>query len=98
MMGYFPNGSAGADYQDRFCDHCVHDENNDCPVWLAHLLYNGRDCNDDESILHLLIPFTKDKLGNEQCLLFVHRKDGEPIGPPPADEKYREWLRSRESA
>lgn len=67
-MAYFSNGSEGDDYAARYCERCVHEEG--CPVWLAHMLHNYRDCNDADSILHILIPRTADGLGNEQCGLF----------------------------
>jgi len=41
-----------------------------CTVWLAHELHNYEECNNENSILHLLIPRTKDGLGNEQCTMF----------------------------
>ena len=69
MMGYFSNGSEGADYEARYCNRCIHQET--CTVWLAHLIHNYDECNNDASILNLLIPLTKDGLGNEQCTMFV---------------------------
>lgn len=68
-MGYFSNGSEGMDYEETFCERCLHQD--ECPVWLAHLLYSYRDCNDEDSILHMLIP----KLGvsNGQCRMFVDK-------------------------
>jgi hypothetical protein len=70
-MGYFSNGTEGDIYREQYCSRCVHDQNNDCAVLLAHLLYNYDDCNNDKSILHLLIPRRKDELGNEQCKMFI---------------------------
>lgn len=71
-MGYFSNGSEGADYYERYCSRCVHNKNEDCPVWDAHLLYSYRDCNVPESILHMLIP--RDSSGyNGACLMFIER-------------------------
>ena len=63
-MGYFPNGSAGADYQERYCNRCVHDEPDidkpGCPVWGAHLLHNYHQFDDGQErvrdILDMLIP------------------------------------------
>lgn len=68
-MGYFSNGTEGILYEEDYCDRCLHQEG--CPVWDAHLLYSYRDCNDETSILHMLIP----KLGisNGQCLMFVDK-------------------------
>jgi len=75
-MGYFSNGTEGMDYQERYCSRCVHDANRDCPVWAAHLLHNYDECNNKGSILHMLIPRSKDGLGNEQCKMFVPRQKG----------------------
>lgn len=76
-MGYFPNGSAGTDYEAAFCDRCVHqngpDGNSGCAVWLAHLLKNYDECNNEDSILHMLIPIAKSGIDNEQCLMFFER-------------------------
>lgn len=68
-MGYFPNGTEGMLYEQDFCERCLHNEG--CAVWLAHTLRNYDECNKAESILHILIPRTKDGLGNEQCRMFV---------------------------
>jgi hypothetical protein len=71
-MGYFSNGCEGMDYEEQYCSRCVHQatDNGGCAVFLAHLLHNYDECNNDKSILHLLIPRSKDKLGNEQCAMF----------------------------
>lgn len=37
---------------------------------LAHMLYNYDECNNEKSILHLLIPRTEDGLGNQECKMF----------------------------
>lgn len=70
-MGYFSNGTEGMEYQAQWCERCVHDANRNCPVWLAHLTHNYKECNKPESILHLLIPRSEDKCSNLQCLLFI---------------------------
>lgn len=70
-MGYFPNGDAGIWYFEKYCSKCEHDRNEDCPIWAAHLFYNYDECNNDKSILHMLIPRTEDGLGNEECKLFI---------------------------
>lgn len=72
-MGYFSNGFECVDYQEQYCCNCVHDKNMDCPIWLAHLMYNSEGANTSEHILHLLIPRTKDRLGNEKCSMFIAR-------------------------
>ena len=68
MMGYFPNGTAGGIFQETHCAKCHHAINEDCPVWLAHLMHNYDECNKDDSILHLLIP--KD---SRTCNMFIPR-------------------------
>ena len=82
-MGYFPNGCAGEDYEARFCNRCVHQdpEGEGCAVWLAHMLHNYNQANNDASILDELIPRTKDGLGNEKCKMFAASSR---LRPPPA--------------
>jgi hypothetical protein len=70
MMGYFPNSTEGEMYQEMYCDRCIHG-NGDCAVWLAHELRNYDDCNNPQSILHMLIPRTEDGLENKRCLMFA---------------------------
>lgn len=70
-MGYFSNGTEGEAYFADHCAHCVHNNKDDgCPVWTAHLLYSYRDCNDPQSILHILIPKRESAAGNEACRMF----------------------------
>lgn len=71
-MAYFSNGTEGEMYQEAYCDKCVHGGGS-CAVWLAHNLHNYRDCNDKESVLHLLIPRT-DAFTNGQCRMFLKGK------------------------
>lgn len=80
-MGYFPNGSAGEDYQAQWCRHCVHDINEDCAVWMAHLRANYEDCGNPASVLHVLIP--RKGIDNQMCRLFVPvaRLGGEDDAP-----------------
>lgn len=72
-MGYFSNGSEGHDYQTRYCSRCIHDVNQDCPVWGAHLTYNSDSCRDRKlrELLNVLIPMTENGLWNKQCAMFV---------------------------
>lgn len=76
-MGYFSNGTEAMMYEEQYCDNCVHQDGPDgksgCAVWLAHFLYNYKECNNPESILHLLIPRSKDGLTNEKCLMHYGR-------------------------
>ena len=68
-MGYFSNGTEGEMYEERYCANCAHQDG--CTVWLAHMVHNYDECNNPESILHLLIPRSKDNVGNEQCTMFL---------------------------
>lgn len=71
-MGYFSNGSEGDWYERTYCDRCIHqgpDDGPGCAVMLAHLLHNYQECNNKESILHLLIPRKPDGF-NDQCAMF----------------------------
>ena len=76
-MAYFPNGTSGLDYEDRYCRRCLHGDGRSagqCVVWLAHLDRNYDECNKKDSILHMLIPMSKDGLSNLKCLMFVDRE------------------------
>jgi hypothetical protein len=79
-MGYFSNGTEGADFEEQFCKRCVHygpEEGPGCPVWLAHLLYNYEECNSDsnaKSILDMLIE--RDTITSNRCTMFVEVQDG----------------------
>jgi hypothetical protein len=73
-MGYFANGSEGSDYQSRYCDKCVHDIHDNCPIWTAHLVAGYAEMSKPESLLHQLIPLTKDGDFNEECRLFHQRQ------------------------
>lgn len=73
-MGYFSNGSEGDNYRAQYCERCVHDVNQDCAVWLAHLLENYDECKNPNSILNILIPRgkgTKEDPWNHQCKMFI---------------------------
>jgi hypothetical protein len=89
-VGYFSNGSEGEAYEAFYCDRCVHqlgpDGNSGCAVWFAHLLHNYDDCDNPNSILHLLIPRSKDDLDNAQCRLFYLKPGAIPLPPPDRSE------------
>jgi hypothetical protein len=70
-MAYFSNGTEGMDYQHNYCNQCLHDAKQNCPVWLLHLMHNYDECNKPDSFLHVLIPRSKDGLSNEQCTMYV---------------------------
>lgn len=58
-------------YEEDHCEKCLHQDG--CAVWDAHLLYSYRDCNDEDSILHMLIPRDPEDIGNLQCRMFVDK-------------------------
>ena len=68
-MGYFSNSTEGNFYEQEFCAKCWH--YHDWAVLQAHMLYNYEECNNPNSILHLLIPRSEDGLSNLKCRMFV---------------------------
>lgn len=82
-MGYFSNGTEGESYEARWCDNCIHqngpDGESSCAVWLAHLLYSYDECNNPESILHLLIP--REGIDNQKCTMFWHKSEVSVVLP-----------------
>ena len=72
-MGYFANGTEGDVYESRYCARCIHrDDNDGCPVMLAHVLHAYEECgsgSNAENILELLIP--RKGAFNDQCRLFT---------------------------
>ena len=90
-MGYFSNGTDGIEYGEQYCQFCVHDnEEKGCPVMMAHFVYNYDECNNDKSILHILIP--RKGIENEVCLMFYR---GNPVEEPEINQtkldKWVEW-------
>lgn len=85
-MGYFSNGTEGMEYEARWCSRCIH-ASSGCAVWNAHLFanYDQHKNKDVKLILDLLIPRSKDGLGNLKCRMFKALKgksdpdDGEPM-------------------
>ena len=69
-MGYFSNGSEGCDYLERFCFRCNYWQDEvGCPIWSLHEDRNYEDCNNEDSVLHKLIPMTESR-GNGECIGF----------------------------
>ena len=66
-MGYFSNGTEADNYQEQYCVKCLHCPN--CPIWLAHLIYNYEECNKPDSFLDLFIP--KNGLHNDKCKMHI---------------------------
>lgn len=70
-MGYFANSEDGAQYEQQWCDRCVHqmDESGGCAVMTAHLLRSYEECNKQDSLLNVLIPRNQDG-ENLMCRMF----------------------------
>lgn len=82
-MGYFPNGTSGTLYEVEFCERCIHG-NGKCAVWFAHMMRNYDECNNKDSILHMLIPL--DKNGhNMKCLMFRDKASPKRVNPAQLD-------------
>jgi hypothetical protein len=87
-MGYFSNGTEGWDYYEQYCSRCLHDKDESCPVWNAHLLHNYDECNNEGSILHMLIP--REGIGNLRCTMFIERAaEGDLFGDTRTGERTR---------
>ncbi len=73
-MGYFSNGSEGADYRAQYCDRCVHADG--CAIWGAHLAYNYDALHDAglRTMLDWLIPREADGVFNAECRMFVEAR------------------------
>ena len=69
-MGYFSNGTESSMYEEEYCSSCAHYKGG-CAVLDAHMLKNYDECNNKESILHMLIPLSKDGLSNEKCRMYL---------------------------
>jgi hypothetical protein len=73
-MGYFSNGTEGADYQYNYCEKCLNSDNPDtpgCAIWDLHLLYAYQLANSKSLAKKFeLIPLTKNHSENLQCKLF----------------------------
>lgn len=76
-MGYFPNGTSGMIFEEEWCAHCVHeDDESGCPVMLAHIVY-GYDERQNKplvDVLDMLIPESKEGEpynSAKECKMFV---------------------------
>lgn len=98
-MGYFSNGCEGMDYEAEYCARCVHGGGETfCAVWEAHLFANYQECNNPESVLHMLIP-RGERGGNLQCRMFWARGTGGSGQPEPKPaEQVRVMARSKVAA
>lgn len=70
-MGYFSNGTEGELYQHKYCNRCIHDQNEDCPIWFMHLVHNGSGGAIGD-ILNTFIP--REGIYNEKCVMFIPKE------------------------
>lgn len=83
-MAYFSNQTENDIYVANICARCVHHDKTGegmCPVMWAHMLLNYEECNDPESILHLLVPRSEDGT-NEECRMFYMRPTDRCLNTP----------------
>jgi len=70
-MGYFSNNTEGEAYWGKYCCKCVHERTGselNCPVWMAHMLWAGDECDKLDSVLHKMIP--RNGIKNEKCVFY----------------------------
>lgn len=66
-MGYFSNGTEGTGFLTTFCFQCVNaDDEGTCPVYDAHLLFQGNGPDTQKVLDFLITPGVK---GN-RCRLY----------------------------
>ena len=76
-MAYFSNGTEGTDYQNRYCDQCLHmveigEQMTSCPILELHLHFNYEHCNKPDSLLHFAIPRNEDGT-NAECIFYAKK-------------------------
>lgn len=81
-MAYFPNGSSGDVFMERWCMNCIHwklDEmsvTEGCPVWDLHMMGNYDQCKKTDvgnvwkTVLECLIPTKKESCYPDKCRMF----------------------------
>jgi len=83
-MAYFPNGSSGDYYQDKYCFRCLNyiDKGDDrgigCPIWDAHIITSYDQCKNKgvKEILEILWPTNKDGFPAE-CSMYQNNGECE---------------------
>jgi hypothetical protein len=83
-MGYFANGTQGRMYEEYYCQRCIHYEKG-CAVLAAHYVYNYNECNNDKSILNILIPINEEKCDNDECNMFIEHVQYDAFKEPSDD-------------
>jgi hypothetical protein len=85
-MAYFPNGSSGINYHEKYCSRCKNLKDLDdgrgfgCPIWDLHTVHNYDQVKnaDFKRILESFIP-TKENGFPAKCLMF-EQAEGEIEG------------------
>lgn len=62
-MGTFSNGTEGDTYRAEYCDKCIHDIRENCPIWGLHLTAMA-----PRAVLDLFI--SRKGIWNDECKLF----------------------------
>ena len=75
-MAYFPNGTAGMAYQERYCVRCRNYRDNGsgslgCAIWDVHFLFAYGAEGDLKDALDVLIPMDKDGIHAAECSMFL---------------------------
>ncbi len=88
-IGYFANGEEGRAFQNEFCHNCIHDIEENCPLFAVHLVYNyeQQDKGNEmtKNALEMLVERT-DKWPGNKCLMFVQKPDeNKPLHCPGCD-------------
>ena len=77
-MAYFPNGTSGLMYQERYCENCCNWRNlgdgrdYGCPIMDLHMLLNYNQ-KEHKAILNMFIPMDKDGIYAGECLMFLRK-------------------------
>ena len=72
-MGYFPNGTAGMVFEERFCDNCANAiDGRSCAIYDAHLIYNYDQFAEGQEKLSNVLDMLIDK-DKSECRLFRAR-------------------------
>ena len=90
MMAYFPNGSSGDAYMEKWCFQCRNWREGDpcswrCIVWDLHLMGDYDQCKNTptgelwRTVLEHFIPTDKDGFPTE-CRMFIEKPNGDIPG------------------
>ena len=74
-MGYFANSTEGEMYERKYCEKCFCYQDGHCPCLQAHMLWNYDECNNDDSLLHKMIP--REGVANNRCIFWEPKEDKE---------------------